>query len=168
MVKKLRGGQHLPTQLPQLLLDGLGILQGIQVLDGTAKLSQHRPVVGREKSAHEHGEELKDFILRGFIWVAPGALHTQDAGTHLIQNIVIVVVFLPEHLQHHGLGHCLPALTHHAPKHSRNYLEKKRERGCSFRNYGGWGWGRSVGWGVAFQASIKPPRFISRVIHRLF
>ncbi|KFW85109.1 hypothetical protein N305_04123, partial [Manacus vitellinus] len=110
VVHQLRGGQPLVALPDDRLLHGLGDLEGRQVLDGAAQLVQDGAVPAGQDPAHEDGEELKDLVVGGLVGVAHGALHAQDAGVDLVQDIVVVVVLLLEQLLCHGVGDGVPLL----------------------------------------------------------
>ncbi|KFP33969.1 hypothetical protein N325_03265, partial [Colius striatus] len=110
VVHQLRGGQPFAALSDNRLLHGLGDLKGCQVLDGAAQLLKDGTVTAGQDTPHEDGEELKHLIIRGFIRVAHGALYTQDAGIDLVQDIIIVVVFLFEQLFCHGVGNSILVL----------------------------------------------------------
>ncbi|KFO61652.1 hypothetical protein N302_11129, partial [Corvus brachyrhynchos] len=104
VVHELRGGQALAALPDDRLLHGLSDLEGCQVLDGAAQLLQDGAVAAGQDPTHEDGKELEDLIVGGLIGVAHGALHTQDAGVDLVQDIIIVVVLLFKQLLCHGVS----------------------------------------------------------------
>ncbi|KFU89435.1 hypothetical protein M959_13947, partial [Chaetura pelagica] len=109
IIHQLGGGQPHAALPDDCLLHGLGDLKGCQVLDGAAQLLQDGAVAAGQDPPHEDGEELKDFVVvRGLIRVAHGALHAQDAGIDLVQDIIVVVVLLFEELLCHGVGNSIP------------------------------------------------------------
>ncbi|KFR16726.1 hypothetical protein N306_10362, partial [Opisthocomus hoazin] len=110
VVHQLGGRQPLATVPDNCLLHGLGDLKGCQVLDGAAQLLQDGTVTAGQYPTHEDGKELKDLIIRGLIRVTHGALHAQDAGIYLVQDIVVVVVLLFEQLLCHGVSNSIPVL----------------------------------------------------------
>ncbi|KFP77628.1 hypothetical protein N310_08958, partial [Acanthisitta chloris] len=110
VVHQLRGGQALPALPDDCLLHGLGDLKGRQVLDRAAQLLQDGAVTAGQDPTHEDGEELKDLIIRGLIRVGHGALHAEDAGVDLVQDIIVVVVLLFEELLCHGVGNSILVL----------------------------------------------------------
>uniref|UniRef100_A0A8C9L7I8 Uncharacterized protein n=1 Tax=Pavo cristatus TaxID=9049 RepID=A0A8C9L7I8_PAVCR len=129
VVHELGGGQPFAAVPDDSLLHGLGDLKGRQVLDGAAQLLQDGAVPAGQDPTHEDGEELKDFIVSGLIRVPHGALHAQDAGIDLIQDVVIVVILLFEQLLRHGAGDGVPALPAQPREEAREHFEQVEEHG---------------------------------------
>uniref|UniRef100_A0A8B9E915 Uncharacterized protein n=1 Tax=Anser cygnoides TaxID=8845 RepID=A0A8B9E915_ANSCY len=129
VVHQLRGGQPLAAVPDDGLLHGLGDLEGCQVLDGAAQLLQDGAVAAGQQPPHEDGEELEDLVVGGLVGVPHGALHAQDAGVDLVQDVVVVVVLLFEELLRHGASDRVPVLAAQPREEAGEDFEQVEEHG---------------------------------------
>uniref|UniRef100_A0A8B9T1H5 Uncharacterized protein n=1 Tax=Anas platyrhynchos TaxID=8839 RepID=A0A8B9T1H5_ANAPL len=129
VIHQLRGGQPLAAVPDDGLLHGLGDLQGRQVLDGAAQLLQEGAVAPGQQPPHEDGEELEDLVVGGLVGVPQGALHAQDAGVDLVQDVVVVVVLLFEQLLRHGASDRVAVLAAQPREEAGEDLEQVEEDG---------------------------------------